>query len=96
MTPRLRPDLVMTETDSGAVLLDQRTGQYWQLNETGAHTLRKLIRGTPAQDIAADFARRYGIAVTDAAADIAAVVERLTTTGLMVTGRPARRRFPWG
>jgi hypothetical protein len=38
----LAPDVIITEDETGAVLLDQRTGRYWLTNDTGAVVLRHL------------------------------------------------------
>ncbi|USA02001.1 hypothetical protein NCG97_17145 [Streptomyces lydicamycinicus] len=37
-----------TDTDDGTVLLNERTGRYWQLNATGGQVLRQLLDGHEA------------------------------------------------
>jgi hypothetical protein len=47
---RLRRNVTLTETGEGAVLLDETTGRYWQLNRSGSMILRTLLAdGTPEQ-----------------------------------------------
>ncbi|MBC3844429.1 PqqD family protein [Streptacidiphilus sp. 4-A2] len=46
----LRPHVTATPSGRGMILLDTRSGKYWQLNDTGALVLRNLLRGaTPAE-----------------------------------------------
>lgn len=40
MLLRLRPDVSVTSTAAGIVLLDERSGRYWQLNRSGSVVLR--------------------------------------------------------
>lgn len=48
------PHVSITETDTGLVLLDERTGRYWTLNRTGATVVRLLFDGgTPEEAVAA-------------------------------------------
>ncbi len=52
MTLTLKPDVTATDTEDGLVLLDQRSGRYWQLNRSGATTLRLLLDGhTPRRPL---------------------------------------------
>lgn len=83
MPLQLRPDIATTDTDDGLVLLDERTGRYWQLNPTGAHVLHALIEGHPPERIAADLATRYHIDVQQAAHDITAVTDHLHAAKLV-------------
>ncbi|MGP4110156.1 lasso peptide biosynthesis PqqD family chaperone [Streptomyces sp. 4N509B] len=52
MTLALGPDVVTTDVDDGLVLLDQRSGRYWQLNRTGAVALRRLLDGASLDEVA--------------------------------------------
>jgi hypothetical protein len=52
MTLRLRDGISVADTDYGTVLLDEHSGQYWNLNPTGAVVLRTLLDdGTPEQAV---------------------------------------------
>ena len=39
----LAPHVTATPTEHGVVLLDERTGRYWQMNDTAALVLRCLL-----------------------------------------------------
>ncbi|MFD8542512.1 lasso peptide biosynthesis PqqD family chaperone [Streptomyces sp. NPDC059649] len=81
----LHPDVVCTDTDDGTVLLNQRTGRYWQLNTTGAEVLRQLLDGRTPQAIAADLATRHHIDPARAEQDVTAVLTQLRTADLVTT-----------
>ena len=83
MTWQLRTDVSTADTDDGMVLLDERTGRYWQLNATGAVVLRKLLDGAASHQIAQTLADRHAVSTAQAAADVAALLERLATAGLV-------------
>lgn len=85
----LRADVSLTETDNGLVLLDERAGTYFQMNATGALVLRRLLAGAGQQEIVALLGERFAVDADRAAADVAALLERLRDTGLLATG--ARR-----
>lgn len=82
---RLHPDVSTTDTDDGTVLLNERTGRYWQLNNTGAHVLRELLDGHEPAGIAAALAGRYGIDPQQAERDVSAVIERLRGSELVIS-----------
>ncbi|MFJ4281342.1 lasso peptide biosynthesis PqqD family chaperone [Streptomyces massasporeus] len=74
-----------TDTDDGTVLLNERTGRYWQLNNTGAHVLRELLDGQQPAAIATGLANRYGIDAQQAERDVSAVIERLRGSELVIS-----------
>ena len=45
MTLKLRDGVSAADTDYGITLLDEDSGQYWNLNPTGALVLRTLLEG---------------------------------------------------
>jgi hypothetical protein len=81
----LRPDIATTDTDDGLVLLDERTGRYWQLNPTGAHVLHALLDGHHPDRIAQDLATRYHIDTQQAQHDVAALTDQLHAANLIQT-----------
>jgi Coenzyme PQQ synthesis protein D (PqqD) len=90
MTLQLRADVSTADTDDGVVLLDERAGRYWQLNPTGALVLRLLLEGAAPQQVAQTLAGRYAVSIEQVGADVAALLERLRTAGL-VTGHERGR-----
>ena len=83
MSLRLCSDVSELETDDGMVLLDERAGRYWQLNRTGAFIVRTLLEGRTPQEIAKTLAQRHGVSVEQVTTDVAVLIERLQTAGLV-------------
>ncbi|MFE6866652.1 lasso peptide biosynthesis PqqD family chaperone [Kitasatospora sp. NPDC057692] len=85
MAAELSPDVTLTPTDDGAVVLDERSGRYFQLNRTGLLILRSLLDGRSADEIAADLSGRFPVTPDRARSDVDRLYESLRTAGL-VTG----------
>nr|WP_202035874.1 lasso peptide biosynthesis PqqD family chaperone [Streptomyces mexicanus] len=78
----MRRDVTACDTEDGTVLLDERTGRYWQLNTTGAHILRRLLDGaTPAQ-ISEELAATTDASRQRVATDVTTLLNRLTAARL--------------
>ncbi|GAA1963550.1 lasso peptide biosynthesis PqqD family chaperone [Amycolatopsis minnesotensis] len=84
MSPRLRPDITTTDTGDGTVLLDERTGRYWQLNPTGAQVLDALLSGQRTEQIAARLAAENHLDTEQALRDVTALADRLHAANLVV------------
>src|SRR3954466_11076665 len=61
MNLRLRPDVTTTDTEHGTVLLDERSGRYWELNPTGTRILHALLADQPPERVAAHLPARHGL-----------------------------------
>jgi PqqD family protein of HPr-rel-A system len=83
MTLRLLDHVVMTETEDGAVLLNERSGQYWQLNRSGWLILQTLLRDGTPDAAAAALAARYPVEPDQARADVEALLATLRTARLV-------------
>ena len=83
MSPSLSPDVSLCETDGGVVLLDERTGRYWQLNETGATVLHALLEGRDPEEIAEELATGGGVSASEALGDVEAVRRQILAASLM-------------
>ncbi|MEY9847045.1 lasso peptide biosynthesis PqqD family chaperone [Streptacidiphilus sp. MAP5-3] len=81
---RLHPDVSMTDTEDGTVLLHGRTGRYWQLNTTGRDVLQGLLAGRTPTELAATLAAAHGIGVERAKTDVKAVLSQLASAELML------------
>ncbi|MGI5171232.1 lasso peptide biosynthesis PqqD family chaperone [Spirillospora sp. CA-253888] len=81
MTFALREHVTMTETEDGAVLLDERTGRYWQTNQTGAQALRALLGGASVPEAAEALweHHRGQVGAEQARADVTELVDALRT-----------------
>ncbi|MFI0977323.1 lasso peptide biosynthesis PqqD family chaperone [Streptomyces sp. NPDC021093] len=80
----LRPDVSVAETEDGAVLLDEVTGRYWQLNRTAAFILRALRDGATQEQTAGRLRERHPALPADRAADdVASFVDALAEARLV-------------
>jgi hypothetical protein len=81
---RLHPDVSMTDTDDGTVLLHGRTGRYFQLNLTGREVLHGLLAGRAPSAVADGLATAHGIGADRAQADVKAVLAQLASAELVL------------
>jgi Coenzyme PQQ synthesis protein D (PqqD) len=83
MTLKLRDGVSAAETDYGTTLLDEDSGQYWNLNPTGVLVLRTLLEGgTPAQAVQ-ELAAQYAVDAETASRDVQDLVGGLHSAGLV-------------
>ncbi len=83
MILRLRDGVSSADTDYGIVLLDEDSGQYWNLNPTAALILRTLLGGgNPAQAVR-ELTEQYAVDTTAAKRDVADLVDRLRSAGVV-------------
>lgn len=80
---RLRTDVTCCTTENGMVLLEERTGRYWQLNATGAAVLQALLEGFTPRQIADQLTRTRPVTGDRATADVNSLLEQLTRAGLV-------------
>ncbi len=80
---RLRADVSTVDTDDGLVLLDERSGKYYQLNSSGAVVLRALLEDGSTEAVVRTLCERFPHQTDRIATDVAAVVEHLRTVGLI-------------
>jgi hypothetical protein len=85
MTVHLAKYVITTKTDDGMVLLDQRSGRCWQVNETGALALGTLLDGAGAEGAAQALVAEYEVSSGRAREDVLALVESLRSNGLVVS-----------
>ncbi|WP_043632549.1 lasso peptide biosynthesis PqqD family chaperone [Nonomuraea candida] len=79
---KLGPGVVTADTEYGLVLLDEGSGRYWRLNETGALVATVLIEGGTPETAARRLADRYGIHRPRAEQDVRALLNALVAAGL--------------
>jgi hypothetical protein len=80
--------VVLQRTESGAVLMDQATGNCFELNHIGAEIWKLLSEGATADAIAAQLSASYEVSQTVVAADVEALVLTLAQHGLVDPHRP--------
>ncbi|MDJ1134845.1 lasso peptide biosynthesis PqqD family chaperone [Streptomyces iconiensis] len=80
----LHPHITLTETGEGtAVLLNQRSGKYWQLNATALVVVRALQNGADEETAADQLAQAYPAGADQARGDVAALIATLTEAGAL-------------
>jgi Coenzyme PQQ synthesis protein D (PqqD) len=83
VTLKLRDGVSAAETDYGITLLDEDSGQYWNLNPTGVVVLRTLLEGgTPAQAVQ-ELTTQYAVDAQTASRDVEDLVGGLQSAGLV-------------
>lgn len=79
----LARDVTLTVVDSGAVLLDGRQGRYWQLNQSGAGVLRRLLDGEAPDAAAASLCAAAPVSDARARHDVQALIDALSAADLV-------------
>ncbi|MEV6959907.1 lasso peptide biosynthesis PqqD family chaperone [Streptomyces sp. NPDC051207] len=83
MTLRFDTDVSTAETQYGTVLLHQRTGEYWELNPTGALVVRTLMDDGDETAAVAALVAQFDIARDRAEQDVRTLVRDLKDAGLV-------------
>ncbi|TJZ59059.1 lasso peptide biosynthesis PqqD family chaperone [Streptomyces piniterrae] len=84
MALRFATDITTAETEYGTVLLDQRSGHYWELNPTGTLVVQTLLEGGEEADAVDAVIAEFDIDRARAEQDVAALLDLLRTSGLTV------------
>lgn len=82
MTLRFGPDVSTAETDYGTVLLDQRSGDYWELNPTATLVVKTLLDGGEEGAAVEALVTEFDIDRDRAEQDVTALVRELRESGL--------------
>ena len=83
MTLQLRDGVFTTETDYGVTLLDEKSGQYWNLNPTAALVLRMLLAGGTPDQAVQELTKQYEVNADTASRDVEELVGSLHSAGLV-------------
>jgi hypothetical protein len=83
MTLKLRDGVSAADTDYGIALLDEDSGEYWNLNPTGALVLRTLLEGGTSTDAAQALVEQYDVDVDSASRDVRDLLGGLHSAGLV-------------
>ncbi|MEV8308230.1 lasso peptide biosynthesis PqqD family chaperone [Streptomyces flavidovirens] len=82
MTLKFGADVSTARTDYGTVLLDERAGEYWELNPTATLVVSTLMAGGDEADAVTALTNEFDIDVDRARQDVDALVAQLRTSGL--------------
>lgn len=91
MTLKLRAGVSTADTDYGMTLLDENSGEYWNLNPTGALVLRTLLDGGTPEQAAAVLATAYAVGGQAAREDVTELVDGLRSARLVEDDRRGGR-----
>lgn len=83
MALKLRNGVSVAETDYGLMLLDEDSGQYWNLNPTGASVLRTLLDGGTPEQAARGLTEQFSVDMQIANTDVETLVGELRSSGLV-------------
>jgi hypothetical protein len=83
MTLKLRDGVSTANTDYGVMLLDEDSGQYWNLNPTAAVVLRTLLDGGSPQQAVQELTSQYSVDAGTASRDVQDLVGELHSAGLV-------------
>ena len=83
MTLQLREGVSAADTDYGMALLDEDSGQYWNLNPTAALALRTLLDGGTTAQAVQELTQQYAVDADTASQDINNLVGELHSAGLV-------------
>ena len=83
MTLKLRDGVFAADTDYGMALLDEDSGQYWNLNPTAALALRTLLDGGTKAQAVQELTEQYAVDADTANRDVEDLVGELHAAGLV-------------
>ena len=83
MTLKLRDGVSTADTDYGLALLDEDSGQYWNLNPTGALVLRTLLAGGTTTQVVQELMEQYAVDAETASQDVEDLLGELHSAGLV-------------
>lgn len=84
MTLALAQHVSVSRDDDGMVLLDERTGRYWQLNASGARALDLLLTGHDVEDTVRGFGAPSEL-TPRVTSDVSSLLDALRTAGLVTS-----------
>ena len=89
MTFELREGVSAAETDYGIMLLDEGSGQYWNLNPTAALVLRTLLDGGTTDQAVRQLTEQYAVDADNASGDVQDLLNGLRSAGLAKEQEPS-------
>ncbi|MCG3754328.1 MULTISPECIES: lasso peptide biosynthesis PqqD family chaperone [unclassified Amycolatopsis] len=78
-----RKHVSLAETEFGAVLLDQRSGRYWEMNPTAALIVRALEAGETPERTAEIVAGKFAVDRDRSLADVSNIIGKIAAAGLL-------------
>jgi hypothetical protein len=79
------PNVVVQQTNDGAILMDMASGDCFELNRLGAEVWARLGKGESPTELAASVAAGYGVPAATVESDVQALLRLLTQNGLLTS-----------
>jgi PqqD family protein of HPr-rel-A system len=79
----LRDGVSTADTEYGVVLLDENSGDYWNLNPTGALVLQTMLAGGSTTDAVRSLTDQYSVDPELARQDVDDLLSGLRSAGLV-------------
>ncbi|WP_433545515.1 lasso peptide biosynthesis PqqD family chaperone [Streptomyces sp. CA-294286] len=86
----LRKGIAVTTTEYGGVLLDEKDGTYWQLNECGTLVVTAISEGRSPSDAVEQLLAEYEVDRAEAEADVAELTDQLIRAKIVTRVGAAR------
>jgi PqqD family protein of HPr-rel-A system len=83
MMVKLRDGVSTADTEYGVVLLDEDSGEYWNLNPTGVLVLRTLLDGGSTAEAVHHLTEQYAVDPESARQDVDDLLGGLRSAGLV-------------
>ena len=80
---KLRDGVSTADTEYGVVLLDEDSGEYWNLNPTGVLVLRTLLDGGSTAEAVHHLTEQYAVDPESARQDVDDLLGGLRSAGLV-------------
>jgi hypothetical protein len=80
----LRRGVRISYVEAGAVLLDEKSGKYWQLNASGGSVVRCLLDGGSSAQAARLLVDQFDVKLGQAVDDVQRILDELLTVGLIL------------
>ncbi|MCX4654114.1 lasso peptide biosynthesis PqqD family chaperone [Streptomyces microflavus] len=80
---KLRKGIAVTTTEYGGVLLDEKDGSYWQLNDTSIIVVETLAAGQAPEAAVERIVAEFDVERAEAEADVAQLTQQLVEAKIL-------------
>ncbi|MEW2189790.1 lasso peptide biosynthesis PqqD family chaperone [Streptomyces microflavus] len=80
---KLRKGIAVTTTEYGGVLLDEKNGSYWQLNDTSIIVVETLAAGRTPEAAVERIVAEFDVERAEAEADVAQLTQQLVEAKIL-------------
>ncbi|MFE2977962.1 lasso peptide biosynthesis PqqD family chaperone [Streptomyces sp. NPDC059258] len=80
---KLRKGIAVTTTEYGGVLLDEKDGSYWQLNDTSVIVVETLAAGRAPESAVERIVAEFDVERAEAESDVAELTRQLVEARIL-------------